>query len=125
MDSGSKRRTLESEYLYNQILEAIQVDPPREVARLVNSVSLETISGNERELLAWFLISYARDFQSDPDRPEGGVKLDDLLATSIAKALIRIKQEKEVIKFMMDREFRNTRFKNLFKLLRAIENEIR
>lgn len=116
---------METEYLYNKILEAIQVDPPREVARLVNAVSMETILENERELLAWFLISYARDYQSDPDHPVGKVKLDDMLAKSIARALIRIKQEKEVIKFMMDREFRNTRFKNFFKLLRAIDAELK
>ena len=118
-------KKLETDYLYNKILEAIQVDPPREVARLVNAVNERTIAEHERELLAWFLISYARDYQTDPKRPEAGVKLSDVLAKSIAQALIRIKQEKEVIKFMMDREFRNTRFKNLFKLLRAIDAELK
>ena len=116
---------METDYLYNKILAAIQVDHPREVARLVNSVYPETVSNNDRELLAWFLISYARDFEADPEHLEGGVKLDDVLAKSIARALIRIKQEKQVIKFMMDREFRNTKFKNLFKLLRAIDAELK
>jgi hypothetical protein len=103
---------METEFLYNKILEAFQVDPPRKVARLVNAVDIDAIAENERELPAWFRISYVRGFQTGPDHPEVGAKLDDVLARSIARALIRIKQKKEVIKFMMHRQFGNTRFKN-------------